>query len=809
MTKHDRNHNRSADLRQQAEEQLRQHPSRAHDDSPGEAGHLLYELQVHQIELEMQNEELRRTQAELEASRVRYVDLWNLAPVGYLTISKDGLILEANRSAAVLLGVTKRGLVQKPLLHFIAKEDHDLLLLHCQKLFATGSPQVCELRMVKKDRATVWVRIAGSAATDNEGARTWQAVLSDITAQKQAQEALHDSNLHLQLITENMLDMVSRVTMSGIRVYVSPAHQRVLGYKPEDMIGTSVVDYVHPDDMERVSAAVQSALRSLHAQRVEFRSRHADGHYVWLETIGKALFDNNGSPIGGVLSSRDISERKQVEQTLFEEQNLLRMLMCNLPDAIYFKDSQGRFIRMSQGHASAFGLSDPALAIGKTDFDFFTEDHARQALADEQAIMATGEPLIDVEERDTHLDGRVIWVSTTKMPLRDQDGRIIGTFGVSRDITQRKRAEEQITRQLQHMSALHEIDMTITAATDVQLVLNAVLKHAMNQLGVDAATILLMDANTQRLEYAVGRGFHSSALQHTRLQLGDGYAGQAALEGSVIQVSNLIAAPDGLTRSPLLAAEGFVFYCAAPLKSKGHVVGVLEVFHRSPVNADQEWLEFLEAISTQAAIAVDSAQLFDRLQRSNMELSLAYDATIEGWSCALDLRDKLTEGHTQRGAKMAIQLARVMGVDDAALVHMWRGALLHDMGKIGIPDSILLKPGQLSEDEWTIMRQHPQIAYDLLAPIAYLQPALDIPYCHHEKWDGTGYPRGLKGEQIPLPARIFAVIDVFDALTSDRPYRAAWSRKKALAYIREQSGKHFDPQAVAAFLSQVGHDGLS
>jgi HD-GYP domain-containing protein (c-di-GMP phosphodiesterase class II) len=190
-------------------------------------------------------------------------------------------------------------------------------------------------------------------------------------------------------------------------------------------------------------------------------------------------------------------------------------------------------------------------------------------------------------------------------------------------------------------------------------------------------------------------------------------------------------------------------------------------------------------------------------------LSLAYDTTLEGWSKALDLRDKETEGHTQRVVDMTLRIAQTLGISDEELTHFRRGALLHDIGKMGIPDSILLKPGPLTDEEWEIMKRHPVYAYELLFPITHLRPALDIPYCHHEKWDGSGYPRGLKGEQIPLSARIFAVVDVWDALTSDRPYRNAWTSKKTLEYIREQSGKHFDPQIVDTFMSLIKNELLN
>lgn len=251
----------------------------------------------------------------------------------------------------------------------------------------------------------------------------------------------------------------------------------------------------------------------------------------------------------------------------------------------------------------------------------------------------------------------------------------------------------------------------------------------------------------------------------------------------------------------MLTEEEFASHFVAPLIVKGQVKGVLEIFHRKSIKPEQEWLNYFETLATQAAIAIESASLFENLQHSNIELVQAYDATIEGWSHALDLRDKETEGHTLRVTEMAVWLAEKMGMNDTEKLDLRRGALLHDIGKMGVPDAILLKPGKLTEDEWKIMRQHPAYSYEMLSKIGYLKQVLDIPYCHHEKWDGSGYPHGLKGEDIPLAAHVFVVVDVFDALTSDRPYRRAWSREKAYAYIREQSGKHFDPTVVKAFLA--------
>ena len=193
----------------------------------------------------------------------------------------------------------------------------------------------------------------------------------------------------------------------------------------------------------------------------------------------------------------------------------------------------------------------------------------------------------------------------------------------------------------------------------------------------------------------------------------------------------------------------------------------------------------------------------EALQQANRELAEAYNATLEGWSRALEMRERETAGHSLRVVDLTLQLAKSLGMKGDQLQHVRRGALLHDIGKMGIPDSILLKPSTLSEDEWVVMRQHPLYANELLRPIYYLEAALDIPYSHHERWNGEGYPRKLKGEEIPLAARIFAVVDVFDALTSDRPYRPAWTLDAALRYIREQSGKLFDPNVVDAFFNSI------
>jgi len=396
----------------------------------------------------------------------------------------------------------------------------------------------------------------------------------------------------------------------------------------------------------------------------------------------------------------------------------------------------------------------------------------------------------------------LLWIGSRRALTEDDLRLLTAIADTAANALHRAMLNEQTERQVRQLSTLRAIDRVISSSFDLRVTLGVILEHTVAELGVDAVNVLVQQPHLHTLEYAASRGFRTRAIERTRLRVGESLAGRIALERQVVHLSNLPAYANGFILKEIIE-EGYLEYYGVPLIAKGNVVGVMEIFNRTPIPRDAEWRAFCETLADQAAIAIDNARLFTDLQRSHTDLMLAYDATIEGWSRALELRDQGTEGHTRRVTEMTLQLARAFGIGEEEITHIRRGALLHDIGKIGIPDAILLKPGKLTDEEMALMRQHPQRAYEMLLPIEYLRPALAIPYCHHEKWDGTGYPRGLKGEEIPLAARLFAVADVYDALTSDRPYRKAWSREDAIAYIRQQAGTCFDPRVVEVFLELV------
>jgi putative nucleotidyltransferase with HDIG domain len=449
-----------------------------------------------------------------------------------------------------------------------------------------------------------------------------------------------------------------------------------------------------------------------------------------------------------------------------------------------------------KSNASFLRYIFPGSLHNKKIADVFPANLAEQLEQGLRMVQQTGsivplEYVLPISNREYWFDARLIPVSDSKIML------------IARDITECQETKIKMERQVQQLSILRSIDLAIASGLDLSLLLSMLLDRVMALMHVDAATVLLLNAKTNLLEFAAGKGFHSNILQYTRLKLGEGCAGRVALEREMINIPDLRKDRMEFDRSPLFVQENFVTYWGVPLMAKGRVLGVLEMFHRSPLRPDKDLQNFLVMVAGQAAIAIDSAMMFSELQRSNVELSLAYDSTIEGLSRALDLRDKETKEHTFRVTDITVKLATRLGIRQADLIHVRRGAILHDIGKVAIPDQILFKPGPLAQEEWDIMRRHPDIAVELLSPVIYLEPALEIPHWHHEKWDGSGYPDGLHQEEIPFSARLFALADVYDALTSNRPYRSAWSKWDAVEYIEGEAGTHFDPRIVPEFLDLI------
>jgi PAS domain S-box-containing protein len=361
----------------------------------------------------------------------------------------------------------------------------------------------------------------------------------------------------------------------------------------------------------------------------------------------------------------------------------------------------------------------------------------------------------------------------------------------------------QTDERLHQLTVLSNIDAAIASSLDLQVTLNILVSQISMHLETDAVDVMLLNPHLQMLEYAAGRGFRGNAIRRVSLLLGEDQAGVAALERTVVTEYDLFAPQVPLRHPERIAGEDFVSMYAVPLVAKGQTKGVLELFYRHLVEPDPGWIHFLEILARQAAVAVEDASLFNDMQRSFTELAVAYDAAIEGWARVLQMRHHEPDDLSQTLASLMLDMAHRMDMPEAEMSHIYRGVLLHDIGKLDISDKILLKPGPLTPKEWEVVHHHPIFAYDFLQSIAYLRSAMNIPYCHHERWDGNGYPRGLKEREIPLEARIFSIVKVWTILQYERPFRPAWSREQATAYVKEQSAKEFDPELVDVFLGML------
>lgn len=743
--------------------------------------------------------EHQRMEDVLRESEERYRLLVEQASDGIFISDIAGSYIEVNPSGCAMLGYTREELLQKNIIDLIPIEDQQKNPPKLAELIA-GKTVMSERCLIHKDGHVVDVEISSKMLSDNR----LQGIVRDITVRKQAEKKLQESErLFYSIFHASPAAIVLSRLSDGRFVEINENFSKLTGYTPDEVIGmTSTEAGITVDPKVRAERlALLQQNHQLPNFEVEIVQKSGERR-VGLTNVGIVSLNSEDFAVSTFI---DITERRQAEADLRNGREFLQSVQDALSAHIAILDQEGRIVQVNaawRNFAIQNGLASPDFCIGMNYLEIC--DIAANIDVDDAAQVAGAiRSVLHGDQHETwieypcHSSEQQRWFIARITSFENNSHRWIVVS--HENITERKQGEERIRRQVQHLTALSAIDRAIASCFDLKLNLLEILMHVTSELGVDAADIFILNAYMM-LEFGAENGFRTRGVRKAQMSLGNHSAGRAVINRRLVHIPNIPDQPAPFTPEPHWAGEDFVCYYVVPLIVKGQVKGVLEVFHRTPLNPDGEWLDFLYTLASQTAIAIENATLFSSLQRSNAELVMAYDATIEGWSRALDLRDRETEGHSLRVTQMTLQLAQSMGLSDEQLAQMRWGALLHDIGKMGIPDGILLKSGPLTENEWITMKKHPSLAYEMLFPIQYLRQALDIPYCHHEKWDGTGYPRGLKGKQIPLAARLFAVVDVWDALKSKRPYRGSWTDDKIREHIRASSGTHFDPEIVEEFM---------
>jgi len=633
----------------------------------------------------------------------------------------------------------------------------------------------------------------------------------DLTEQRQAQNKLAENEERLRALINATPDIICFKDGQGRWLLANEAELKLFQLENVDYRGKKDSELGVPgsfyyDAFMASEASDEVAWKKGVTVRGDESIPLPDGGSRTYDVVRVPLFSPDGARKGLVVLGRDITERKHAEEALRQSETRYRLLAENSSDVIWTMDFDLHFTYVSpavlqlRGYTPEEVMRQPIEEVICPDSLPLFSDLVH--MINKNSVNAPT-PAMEIEQPCK--DGSTVWTEVLARLMVDDHGNTVGLLGISRNISERKWAEQAVMRSLEQtgmhlkrLTILRNIDRTITSYTGYGEIMDKILNHIVALSGVDAVALFRPDRN-QVLELATQKGCSAEVFQHR----GGDLPGRVFLsrEAEYIPDLQLTTGQNGLQKH-------FRSYAALPLIVKEQTKGVVVFLSTQPYFFDIDWQEFLQSLSLQIAISIDNAEMLAGMEAAHQELALAYEATIEGWSQALELRERETAGHSQRVVSMTLQLAELMGIPSSEMVHVRRGALLHDIGKMGIPDNILLKPGPLTSEEWVIMRQHPLYAYQLLSGIPYLHQALVIPYSHHEKWDGSGYPQGLAAEAIPLAARIFAVVDVWDALTSDRPYRPAWPANEVRRYLLEQRGKHFDPQVVDAFLEMKGDEPL-
>jgi PAS domain S-box-containing protein len=637
---------------------------------------------------------------------------------------------------------------------------------------------------------------------------------------------------------------------NGEIITVNNAWLQNSGYSREDIPTLSDwLKQAHRDHFSEVKSFLEESQKEVHVEEVEFSIYKKDGEErIWLFTTAPLEILPDGR-ITLISMARDITERKQAELdreryydrilalrevdkvvgSTLDLDSVLDRITSQLQRLITFDSMSVMLIDEKQMEIIACqGFEKPEEILGITfpsdpSYPNYEVYKQKKPVCYENISEAYPQFTQPVNE-----DVSTVINTWLGVPLIHQD-EVIGMFTIDREeenlfseediaiamefahraaiaITN-ARLYEQTRAQVDKLEILRKIDATITGNMKLDESLLEILGYIKSGLDVDAATIILYDDEKKVLTSEQGVGFESEIRSEIEKDLDNKFAGDVARERKPVFIREIEFTEAYDDKYPIdIQQEGITSYYGLPLIAKGKLEGVLQLFNRKPIEPDEDWIEFADALAGQAAVALNNISLFNNMEEANKSLIQAYDATIEGWAHALELRDQETEGHSRRVVDLTLKIAKRFGFNENDLQNIRRGVLLHDIGKMGIPDEILRKPGPLSEKEWDMMHQHPIFAYDMLKGIEYLEPALRIPHYHHERWDGSGYPEGLQGDEIPLEARIFAVVDIWDALLSDRYYRDAWSRGKTLRYIKNEAGKLLDPEVVAVFLEFVEGD---
>jgi diguanylate cyclase (GGDEF)-like protein/PAS domain S-box-containing protein len=583
-----------------------------------------------------------------------------------------------------------------------------------------------------------------------------------------------------QMLIDNIPDYIYIKDRKNRFIMVNSAMADFFRKRPEDFIGKTDFDF----DLQKIakeyfkddSKVIKSNKPIIDKSEKVIRS----GKEFWVSSSKIPWYGRNGNIMGTMGISRDITKRIQRTNSLLsKERNIINAIMNSITDHIYFKDLQSRFIRINKAHSEAFGLKNPEEAIGKTDFDFFSEDHAKQAYNDEQQIIATGKPAVDIEEKETFRDKKDRWVSTTKMPFYNEKGELIGTFGISRDITEKKKADEKI----KYLS-FHDV---LT-----ELYNRAFFEEELKRLDTERQlpiTMVMGDANGLKL-------------------INDAY-GHAKGDILLKRIADILK--ESFRKEDIISRwGGDEFISILPRTSaedaKNIVKRIKELCNERGTSEIPLSISF--GISTKKSSSEnidDILKIAEEIMYKNKisDNRSIHENLVESLKENLKKGDYRSETRIKKMEEYALLIGKKLKLSNVKLEELSLLLNLHDIGKLALVDEIMAKRGRLTKEEWKIIKELPLIGYRIAESSPKLKPIAESILSHHEWYNGQGYPRGIKGDEIPILSRISFLINSYEAMTRDRSYRKRMTKKEAIEEIKRYSGTQFDPKVVKVFLEII------
>ncbi len=752
-------------------------------------------------------------QINLEVSESNLRTVFDSISDAFFVHKEDGEVIEVNDRVLSMFGCAREEIVGKKIFQLATPENvkRDRLA----EIFShtmRGETFVQELNAIRMDTKKAFNIEAAMQAGTWYGEKVILAVVRDIQKRKFIEREL----LHSQMLNEHAEEMGQlghySIDMKTQNVSWSKGlykiFQRDMALPAPDH--PEYYSMIVSGNVDRIKQLRAESYEKIQSYDIEYKVRRGDGEIRDLYVKVGWLPEGDDPRRYLIGSVQDVTDRNLAVEEIRQREEKFRTTIQQMTDGLVILDEDGRIIEWNSSCVDITGIQSEQ-ALGSLIWDLFSslslnssDESFFQNLKNElDTAGETGQSQYFDVPREMYIrtiSGQSRILLQTIFPIQTSTTFRLGI--ILHDITEQKAALNKINHELKKLASLRSIDAAILERVSPSKTLELICSIAVDLLDVDGAIILSRMAQEELKRAYISRidtpeepliaqlfDLQIAAIEKLNTRI---------LTGDDLEMINTIQQLDPSTGHALRQA-------ILPLLINKQVCGYIQVFSRKPFPDDQEWADYFLTLAGQTSLAVENVILITNEEFAYKELNHAYEATIAGWSKALELRDEETQGHSDRVMNLACKLARMAHYPEDSLTAFRRGVLLHDIGKMGIPDRILFKPGALDSDEWSIMKQHPCFAFDLLSSIPYLTDSLDIPYLHHERWDGSGYPKGLKGKDIPLGARIFAIVDVWDALISDRPYRKGWPVENTRQYLLDNKNVLFDPELVDLFLDLIDH----